>query len=535
MVDAESKIKTDVKRKRIRHAYPRKEVYHRWIHSPEYVCASRNHQISGRENYLRIGDIGKERSIRLVERLVDCGCSVFAVIDRDTNRILVSDTYPNFARELLHSLPDEYEVFRCHGRIPCHDILSEEHTELLCKIHLEYVIRYYMSRYLYPYYAALEGKNVLHSNINIDINKGAIISRIIIHKNDDILTFIKKHKIKQCDWYNKTLDPNYKLDIYYPGNCSAINIALPTVKQLVTGTIFNKKQIELFKRKHFYTKYCYGRGISYKDVNKYWNKTVSPLNADSPNNNSSYDLTYDQVKKFLRGNNVCWNDDFYNNNLVTWNDYIILTNEKEDEIESKYIRENIKKSKQNKLKAYEELKKYVGNDYLKHWRNGIPFERRNYVYEYKKFVAPNYINKRGTWITEKLYLEPSKVFDNIQLKLCKNNVVTSNNASVPIDEAIKCYKLLQICREKYAKDGQISFSFVKQNVHIGPYGLIKIAYKTKYTDSGVPLPITTWLVRIGCHKIWLDDFEDFVHYYHLEERFGIKRDNKNKPIKLKIK
>ena len=32
-----------------------------------------------------------------------------------------------------------------------------------------------------------------------------------------------------------------------------------------------------------------------------------------------------------------------------------------------------------------------------------------------------------------------------------------------------------------------------------------------------------------------DDFEDFIHYYHLEDIFGVKRDIKNKPIKLKIK
>ena len=105
MTDAESKIKTDVKRKRIRHAYPRKEVYHRWIHSPEYVCASRNHQISGRENYLRIGDIGKDRSIRLIESLVDCGCSVFAVIDRDANRIL-------YRINSLSLLQNYFELFR---------------------------------------------------------------------------------------------------------------------------------------------------------------------------------------------------------------------------------------------------------------------------------------------------------------------------------------------------------------------------------------------------------------------------------------
>lgn len=535
MVDAESKTKTDVKHKRIRHTYPRKAVYHRWIYSPEYVCANRKQQISGKESYLRIGDIGKDKSTRLIERMVDCGCSVFAVIDRDTNRILISDQYPDFARELLRSLPDEYEVFRCHGHIPCHDILSEEHTELLCKIHLEYVIKYYISRYLYPYYAVLEGKNVLHSDINVDTNKDAVNSRIIIHKNDNILTFIKKYKIKQYDWYNKTLDPNYNLDIYYPESYNTIAINLPTVKQLITGNIFSKKQIELFNKKWFYTKYCYGRGISYRDVDKYWNKTVYPLDTSSTNDNISYDLTYGQVTMFLRGNDIYWNDNFYNNSLITWNDYIVLTKKEEDEKEAKYVRENIEKSKQNEHKAYEELKKYVGNDYLKHWRKGIPFERCNYVIEYRKYITPNYINKRGTWITEKLYLKPNKVFDNIQLKLCNNNIVTSNNASVSINEAIKCYKLLQICREKYAKDGQISFSFVKENIAIGPYGLIKISYRTKYTDSGVPLSITTWLVRIGCHNIWLDDFEDFVHYYYLEDKFGIKYDSKNKPIKLKIK
>lgn len=534
MVDAESKIKTDVKHKRIRHAYPRKEVYHRWIHSPEYVYVNRTYQISGKENYLRIGDIGKERSTLLIERDVDCGFSAFAVIDRATNRILVSDKYPVLALELLRDLPDEYEVFRCHGRIPCHDILSEEHTELLCKSHLEYVIRDYTSKYLYPYYATLKGKNVLHSDITIDTSKDAINSRIIIHKNDDILTFIKKYKIKQYDWYNKTLDPNYKLSVYYPDSYSIININLPTVKQFITGNIFNKKQIELFKKKRFYTKYCYGRGISYKDVDRYWNKTVYPLDTSSTNDDISYDLTYEQVKKFLQGNSICWNDNLYNNSLVTWNDYIILTKEKEDKREANYIRENVEKSKQNKLKAYEELKKYVGNDYLKYWRDNITLNTRNYV-EYQKYITPNYINKRGTWVTEKLYVKTGYNFDNIQLKLCNNNIVTSNNASVPINEAIKCYKLLQVCREKHNKDGQIRFSFVKQNIHIGIYNLIEISYIPKYTDSGAPLPITTWLIRIGCHKIWLDDFEDFVHYYHLEEKFGIKCDNKNKPIKLKIK
>lgn len=70
MVDAESKIKTDAKHKRIRHAYTRHEVYRHWIESPEYVYVNRNHQISGKEDYLRIGDIGKEKSRLLIERFL---------------------------------------------------------------------------------------------------------------------------------------------------------------------------------------------------------------------------------------------------------------------------------------------------------------------------------------------------------------------------------------------------------------------------------------------------------------------------------
>lgn len=62
-----------------------------------------------------------------------------------------------------------------------------------------------------------------------------------------------------------------------------------------------------------------------------------------------------------------------------------------------------------------------------------------------------------------------------------------------------------------------------------------IDYKCKYKDNGLPQFVTTWLIAIDCHNIWLDDFEDFVHYYHLEDKFGIKYNNKNKPIKLKMK
>lgn len=534
MVDAESKIKTDVKSKRIRHSYPRREVYHRWIHSSEYVYADKNRKISGKENYLVVGDIKRKCVNISIESYVDNSFGVFAVIDRTAKRILISNRYPNLALELLRSLPDEYEVFRCHDSIPCHNILSKENTELLCKIHLEYIISDYASRYLYPYYAVLKGKITLHNDITSDIRKERIKSCTSFYHYDDILTFIKKYRIKQYNWYNETLNPKYKLIYYYSENYNTVVINLPTVKQVATGTIFNKKQIELFKKKYFYTKYCYGRGISYKDVDKYWNKNVYPLDTSSTKDNISYDLTYGQLTTFLRNNDIYWNDNFYNNSLVTWNDYIILTKTEEDNRKAKYIRERIDKSNKNELKAREELNKYIGTDYLKSWRDNNDFRVRKYV-EYERFIAPNRKNELGYWIKQKLYLRNGNIFDNIQLKLYNNNIVTSNNASVPIDAAIRCYKLLQVCREKHDKDGQTRFSFVKQNIHIGIYNLIEIHYTRKYKDDGTLLPVTTWLIRIGCHRIWLDDFEDFVHYYRLEDVFGIKNNIKNKPIKLKIK
>ena len=46
-------VEFKVRKGRIRHCYPRKEVYHRWIHSPEYVYSDHECLLSGKCNYLR--------------------------------------------------------------------------------------------------------------------------------------------------------------------------------------------------------------------------------------------------------------------------------------------------------------------------------------------------------------------------------------------------------------------------------------------------------------------------------------------------
>lgn len=72
------------------------------------------------------------------------------------------------------------------------------------------------------------------------------------------------------------------------------------------------------------------------------------------------------------------------------------------------------------------------------------------------------------------------------------------------------------------------------NVKVGIYNLRFITYKDKVSDSGTPLGYKEWCIQIGCHALWLDDIEDFIKYYHLEDKFHNNTTTK-KTIKLKLK
>ena len=43
-------LKEKVKDKRIRRSFPRHEVYHRWIHSPEYCYTNSSYRYNVRKN-----------------------------------------------------------------------------------------------------------------------------------------------------------------------------------------------------------------------------------------------------------------------------------------------------------------------------------------------------------------------------------------------------------------------------------------------------------------------------------------------------
>ena len=523
MVDAESNVKTGVKRKRIRHSYPRREVYHRWIHSAEYVYERNKCQISGKGNCLCIGDIGKDSSEEYINKFFGYNVNAFAVIDRDNKTILISNKYPLYFWELITSVPEEYKIFKCIKDIPCVDILSKDKIEELCKLHLEFIISNYTYLFLSKYYNVLNGRRVLYSNIDEDVKQESIIRATSYHNTqDDIVSFVKKYKIKKYSWYNKTLNANYKFQSHYPYPYSTTKISLPTVKQIITGTVFNKTQIEIFRKRYFYTKYCYGRGIKFSDVEKYWNKKVKLENSEEPD--FYYDLEYKDIKNFFESKSIYWRDSYRDSSLITWNDYIVKSKIIDDNQFATIIKENEAKSQANYEKALEELKSNSKLD-IKTWRETgrVP----NTILKYEKFISPRGRNKYGKWIIDILYVSAANLFQNTQLRLYGNNTIcTSRQATVSIDDAIKCYRLYKVCQEKYNTTCENIFDFVKNNIKIGIYNLIEISYKDKYTDYNKCLGYKSWLIRIGCHKIWLDDFMEFVHYYHLENKFGIKSEVK---------
>ena len=502
MEDAESKTKT----KRIKHCYPRQEVYHRFIHDNEYYYSNKAYAISSKGNYLALGDIGKYKSIEDIELYWYPNNGVFAVIDRENKKILVSHKYRNLTYELIKAIPDNYTVFHCNDNIPCYNILHYENIDSLAKLHLQHCVEQYVDRYLFTFYACLEGKKVLHADIDSLIKKDN--NKYSWYCDyESIKQFVRKYKVKCRTWYNKSLNTKFKVSIYYPDSWNRITIELPTVKQVLTNTIFSKRQIDLFRKRYFYTKHCFGRGISFNDVDKYFGKSI----------------THDEAVHYCNRRNIYLNTDWLVD-VNTWNELISKTDEIERKIYKNYVAEQVAKSEANYNAALEELKKLESNYTVNSWREGKINTGQNKI-SYRKYVATNRHNYSSTWITANVY-SSYKTFTNTQLKLEGNIIRTSRNATVTLEEGIKMYKMFMIGRNN--NPNRMSWTTSDfGNVNVGLYNLRFIAYKDKVSDIGNSLGYKEWCIQIGCHSLWLDDIEDFIKYYHLEDKFYYNTTTKN--------
>lgn len=491
MADAES----EVKKGRIRHCYPRREIYHRFIHSEEYAYTSDNHRVSCKGNYMVIGDIGKKVTINDIEELWYYNSNrMIAIIDRNLKRILINKTYKFHVWDLEYSIPSDYTIYFTDEIIPEKDILSN--TKKCLKIHSKYLIKEYVERNLIKYYSILyANKKTIHNNIKEEFN----VEHSYLYKS--IFNFVKDNDIKKYDFYKECFDIKYKLRIYTT-NWSSIKkeIKLPTLKQIITGKVFNKKEMLLLEQHWFWTKYCYGNHIPFKDVVDNWNKEV----------------VREDIIKYLKRQHYIQEDWFTTEK--TWNEYIIKFVEVERKIYNKLIKDSEEASYRNYEKAQKRLKESNKLN-LEEWRNHKTAVNK-VIYAY--YIRPSRRNMTGRWVNRELSNSTFTTFDNIQLRLSKDGkrIQTSRWASVTLEEGIKMYKFFKEFRNNQPNVTFTSSTYLG-NIKVGIYNFRLIHYKDKFTDSGKSLGKKEWCIQIGCHALWLDDINDFIRYYHLEDKFGL--------------
>lgn len=525
-------LKEKVKDKRIRHSFPRHEVYHRWIHSPKYCYtnSSYRYNVSGFEDWLIIGDFGKNYTKDATKETVindwfgwrKTFC--VAVINRDKKQILISLKYPKQSNELLRSIPDDYEVFNTEEEIPRADILSTGGLSDVLHLHANYLIEKFIERDCSQFYTLLAGKTrncnkSYYDVFSIDPNKDPYNSFI------DIINFVKKYKVKKYDWYKESTTKKVSIYIYKGWSRDWIKVNLPSIKQIVTKKIFKPAEIDIIVKKAFYTKYCYGRGISYKLVEQNWNKPIDKISFEALGSKFKHPMSWDDIKI----------------KPATWNDGIKVIYES---IVSHYkIIDEINKKKSEEF-YQEALAKVNKSSYLlNNWREGKYIE--NQIVEYKCWVKSYKEGIPGYWSTNSIYTKDI-TFSNTQLRLTNRQTVnTSRQANVSLEDAIKMWKFyITITKDRIGIEGQpIMIRLEDRHYKVGIYNLRAIQYNRKKTDDGKLLDKWEWCVVIGCHYIWIDDFMDFIKYYNLYSIFDIKvpeEKNKeqvklNKPFKIKMK
>lgn len=175
--------------KRIRHLYPRKEIYHRFVHSGNYAYTpDNNHQVSCLGNYMVLGRINSKQTINDFEEMWHCNSErMLAIIDREQKRIMLNMTYNYHVYDLIRAIPDDYKVFRTDKIFYDKNILSN--LEECLYRHYIYSVEELITHHFLPYY------NILYNN-------GKVLNfNIIVEQSDpcyqlkQLIKFIKENKL----------------------------------------------------------------------------------------------------------------------------------------------------------------------------------------------------------------------------------------------------------------------------------------------------------------------------------------------------
>lgn len=499
------------KSKRIRHCYPRREVYHRFIHDDTLVYHNKNKPIAGVGNLLIARSWYRwNNNDTFINNCKSYADNVIAVIDRTKCRILINISYSYHIYDLLKSIPDNFEIFYTDYSIDNLNILQND--EELYKTHARYLVKTFIKTRLALYYNVLNNRRKV---LNVDINKEFKYNKDCNYYHhsyinyNDIVDFVKKYNIKNYYWYKTELYSKINNSYWYDRKYYNNDYPCSSLKRIIENKVFSKKEKHILECRYFYTNYCYKENIPFKDVELYYGT----------------DFTLDQFNNYCNKKNLNSDNNWYNYNINTWENFIKQYTTVSRNIAKKYIEQQILESASNYKKAIIEANELNNKTYsINDWREGKLYTKHKSV-DYEYFEVNN--NRRsGRWVTRTHTSLRHNIFNNIQLKLdtTHKQIVSSRGVCVSLEEGIKVFKLFTKWRYSNPKETQIIFD---KQPRVGIYNLRFIRYKEKVTDIIFnPLGFKDWVIQIGCHSLWLTDIEDFIKYYNLEKEFGLTTINK---------
>lgn len=465
-----SKVGAEPKEKRIKHIFCQDEGIHVGIHrdEPGWFESTRHPYCFGYGYFFHRGSsLGEKLTPEYIKEHWDeegwygsLKNHCMAIIDRK-RKIAVIKVDTEYAWNIEKGLPSGYSIYKTDEAIPIYDITETKNKKVLINTHIKYIIKKYLETFYNEY-------KVLNT-ISKQIPEHAYISSSRAKYLEEIKGLVEK--------YNRLI-PKHKPLCNKVIHISKYNVEFPSINDILNDKLFTKEQKEYFAKCKFYTKYIYNKPNNYtwKDVENNWNKLV---------------------------------DD-----ELLWQDNIAKKAEENTKALHKRFKEckaKVAKNLQAKIKEF--VNGFGSKNVVDYWRkNNLKYN----TIDYKDcYIKNGYIE----WYDSHYTL--NNCFDNIQLKLKGDCVITSKGASVPLNLAIKIFNKLYI---KYFIDKTTDSVVFCNNINISYYKVRFIRYKEKVKDNGEPLGYKEWLIQIGCHSLWFDDIKDFARYYNLQDKLSFPLD-----------
>ena len=515
--------------KRIRHIFNAEELYHTFVYRDEYsICKSHSTPMTAIYDFLFAGQHDQVKNITakadaydLIKGkrygYIDWSTCCIAVINRKDKVLVVSDKYLKYKWYIQRSLPDasKWLIINYHGYITNPNIAKGNYRKQLIRKYFEHLIVQYVSSVLYKFrltYTDATYCGEYNKREYYDERRNEALKRIA--EAVDIFkpskTLLNTHIV---DKYGRVYHNRY--------SWTAIDIIkldrkqISTINQILKHKLFDKEHQLIYDKKMLYSVYCRGTlvGFTYKQVDNLYGTTLY-------NDKLIYKITNIDGGKVAEWYNACPKD-----NKPKWHEIIRKFYKDYEDAISKINKTNLDKSIKYKQEAaikLAELSKH--NDNVNNWRKGIIGKRVTVTY--KHWVCST-ISHAGYWEDIEVY---NASLNNTQLRLKDDKTIeTSRFCRVSLHDAIRLYRLFvadttkeNIVEVINSNKDNITINFDGFNIRCGNYKLNWFKYTNKVTDTNVPLNYKEWCICIGCHHIWLDDFIDFIHYYHLEKDFGIK-------------